>query len=68
MNACFYGRIKEELNVPIEQRIWPRINDIDYVDNLCREMGGVDTVWAGVGARGLVAFCEEPRNYFYRLK
>lgn len=67
MNACFYGRINDDLNVPINQRIWPRINDIDYVDNLCNEMGGIDTVWAGVGARGLVAFCEEPRNYFYRL-
>lgn len=67
MNACFYGRIRDDLNVPLEQRIWPRINDIDYVDNLCEAMGGIDTIWAGVGARGLVGFCEEPRNYFYRL-
>ena len=60
MNACFYGRIDEELNVPKEQRIWPRIDNIDYADNLCEELGGVDTVWAGVGATGLVAFNEAP--------
>lgn len=66
-SARFYGRIDEELNVPKEQRIWPRIDNIDYADNLCEELGGVDTVWAGVGATGLVAFNEAPRNYCYRL-
>nr|WP_296956679.1 glucosamine-6-phosphate isomerase [uncultured Mediterraneibacter sp.] len=67
MNACFYGRIDEKLNVPEEQRIWPRINNIDYADELCEKLGGIDTVWAGVGATGLVAFNEAPRNYCYRL-
>lgn len=67
MDACFYGRIDDDLNVPIEQRIWPRINDIDYPDELCEKLGGVDTVWAGVGASGLIAFNEEPRSYCYRL-
>lgn len=67
MNACFYGRIDEELNVPMEQRIWPRIDNIDYADELCEKLGGVDTVWAGIGATGLIAFNEEPRSYCYRL-
>lgn len=67
MNACFYGRIDEDLNVPVEQRIWPRINDIDYPDELCDRLGGVDTVWAGIGSRGFMAFCEEPRGYCYRV-
>ncbi|RDY33253.1 glucosamine-6-phosphate isomerase [Lachnotalea glycerini] len=67
MNACFYGRIDDELNVPEEQRIWPRINNIDYADEMCEKLGGVDTVWAGIGATGLVAFNEAPRNYCYRL-
>ena len=67
MNVCFYGRIDPELNVPEKQRIWPRINDLDYADNLCQEMGGVDTVWAGIGCKGLVAFCEAPRRYTSRL-
>lgn len=63
MNACFYGRIDDELNVPEEQRIWPRINDMDYADELCEKMGGIDTVWAGIGAAGLVAFNEAPHSY-----
>ncbi len=67
MNACFYGRIDKELNVPENQRIWLRINDIDRSDKLCEEMGGIDTVWAGVGCKGLVAFCEEPRGYTGRV-
>ena len=67
MNACFYGRIDQELNVPPEQRIWPRINNIDYCDDLCIKLGGIDTVWAGVGASGLIAFCESPREYWNRL-
>ena len=67
MNACFYGRIDDELNVPVKQRIWPRINDLDYPDKLCEELGGIDTVWAGIGCKGLVAFCESPRRYSYRI-
>ena len=67
MNACFYDQIDEELNVPEEQRIWPRINDVDYPDELCEKLGGIDTVWAGIGATGLVAFNEAPHSYCYRL-
>ncbi len=67
MNACFYGRIDKELNVPEEQRIWPRIHDLDYADRKCEELGGIDTVWAGIGCKGLVAFCEAPRSYTHRV-
>lgn len=67
MNACFYGRIDSELNVPLEQRIWPRIHNVDYADEICEQLQGIDTVWAGVGATGLVAFNEAPRHYCYRL-
>lgn len=67
MNACFYGRIEPKLNVPEKQRIWPRIYDLDHADNLCREMGGIDTIWAGVGCKGLIAFCEPPRRYSCRI-
>jgi glucosamine-6-phosphate deaminase len=67
MNACFYGRIDEELNVPAAQRIWPRIYDLDAPDELCRQLGGIDTVWAGIGAKGLVAFNEPPYRYTMRL-
>ena len=67
MNACFYGRIAPELNVPENQRIWPRIDNIDYADEICEKLGGVDTVWAGIGATGLIAFNEAPRSYCYRV-
>ena len=67
MNACFYGRIDDELNVPEEQRIWPRITDPDYPDLMCEKLGGIDTVWAGIGAKGLIAFNEEPRSYTYHV-
>jgi glucosamine-6-phosphate deaminase len=67
MNACFYGRIDQDLTVPLEQRIWPRINNLDYPDELCENLGGIDTVWAGIGCKGLVAFCEQPRRYTSRV-
>ena len=67
MNACFYGRIDEELNVPFNQRIWPRIYDLDAPDALCSQLGGIDTLWAGIGAKGLVAFNEPPYRYTMRL-
>ncbi len=67
MNACLYDRIDPELTVPVSQRIWPRINDVDRPDELCRELGGIDTLWAGIGAKGLVAFNEPPYRYTSRL-
>lgn len=67
MLACFYGRIDPELNVPENQRIWPRLDDLDYTDRLCDELGGIDTIWAGIGCKGLVAFCEPPRSYTSRI-
>jgi len=67
MLACFYNRIDSSLNVPENQRIWPKINDLDKPDLLCEKMNGIDTVWAGVGCKGLVAFDEAPRRYTQRI-
>jgi len=63
----FYEKIDPELNVPLEQRVWPRVSDLDYLDNKVNELGGIDTVWAGVGYKGLVAFCEAPRSPYYSI-
>ncbi len=63
MLACFYDRIDPELRPPEDHRIWPRINDLDAADIKCDELGGIDTVWAGIGATGLVAFNEAPRSF-----
>lgn len=67
MLACFYNRIDEDLRPAEDHRIWPRINDLDYPDEMCDKLGGIDTVWAGIGATGLVAFDEEPRNYWQHI-
>ncbi len=63
----FYHKIDPELTVPDEQRIWPRVADLDAMDKKVQELGGVDTVWAGVGYKGLVAFCEAPRSPYYSI-
>ncbi len=63
----FYGRIDPELNVPESQRIWPDIHDVDYFDRKVAELGGIDTVWAGIGCKGLIAFCEAPRDPYHRI-
>jgi len=67
MIACFYNRIDEELRPPEDHRIWPRLSNLDYPDEMCDKLGGVDTVWAGIGATGLVAFDEEPRDFWHRV-
>jgi glucosamine-6-phosphate deaminase len=67
MNAAFYNRIDPELTIPADHRFWPRIHNLDYVDEKIEELGGVDTMWAGVGCKGLVAFCEAPRAYTHRV-
>ena len=67
MKVRFYGKIDPELNVPEEQRIWPRLEDLDYIDNKIEEMGGVDTLWAGIGYKGLVAWCEAPEDPYQRV-
>ena len=67
MLADFYGLIDDELNVPEAQRFWPDINDVDAIDRKVEELGGVDTVYAGLGYKGLVAFCECPNSPYYTV-
>lgn len=67
MHHDFYDRIDDELNVPKDHRIWPDINNIDGLDRMVDELGGVDTVFAGIGYRGLVAFCEAPNSPYYSI-
>ena len=57
-NRNFYDRIDPDLNVPEEQRFMPRYNDLETCDRVIEKMGGLDTVFGGLGFRGLVAFCE----------
>ena len=67
MLSRFYGKIDSELNIPEAQRIWPRITDMDYPDQMCRQLGGIDTVWGGLGYKGLVAANESPQDPYFRV-
>lgn len=54
----FYDQIDPKLNVPPEHRYMPRYNDLETCDQKIEELGGLDTVYGGMGFRGLVAYCE----------
>jgi glucosamine-6-phosphate deaminase len=67
MNRIFYDKIDPALNVPQSQRFIPRYNDLDTVDEKIEEMGGLDSVYGGLGFRGLVAMCEAPYSPFFTV-
>lgn len=54
----FYNRIDEELNVPLEQRHRPLHENLDEMDDAIEKLGGLDSVFGGLGFRGLTAWCE----------
>ena len=62
-----FARIDPELMCPPEQIIFPDPQDLDAYDNKIEELGGIDTIWAGVGCKGLIAFCEAPHSRYYRI-
>ncbi len=62
MNKIFYGKIDPDLNIPEAQRHYPRYNDLDEMDEVVENLGGLDTVYGGMGFTGLVAYCEAPRS------
>jgi glucosamine-6-phosphate deaminase len=67
MLADFYGKIDENLNVPEAQRHFPRIGNLDQIDEAVEGLGGIDTLIGGLGYKGLVAFCEAPRSPFFTV-
>jgi glucosamine-6-phosphate deaminase len=64
-NRIFFEKIDPKLNVPMEQRHYPRYNDLDAMDQAIENIGGLDTVFAGLGFRGLVAYCEPPHSPWF---
>ena len=62
-----FSRIDPELMCPPEQIIFPDPQNLDYYDDKVAEMGGIDTIWAGIGCKGLIAFCEAPHSRYYRI-
>jgi glucosamine-6-phosphate deaminase len=60
MRREFYGPIDPELNVPEEQRHFPSVYDIDGMSRAIEAVGGIDTMYSGIGYRGHIAYNEPP--------
>ena len=67
MRRQFYGLMDPALKMPDEQIHWPRVNDLDSLDRAVEAVGGLDTVYAGMGFTGLIAFNEAPRSPWYSI-
>ena len=60
MNDEFYSRVDENLVMPKEQRLFPRVGKEKEYDELIEKLGGVDMCLGGLGINGHVAFNEPP--------
>ena len=60
MNNLFYEKMDPELNIPANQRIFPRPGRENEIGELIDRLGGVDVTYGGVGITGHIAFNEPP--------
>jgi glucosamine-6-phosphate deaminase len=67
MTRNFYDRIDQALNVPSEQRHFPLVSRPDAMAEAIKKVGGIDSVFGGIGYRGHIAFNEPPRSPWYRV-
>jgi glucosamine-6-phosphate deaminase len=67
MTRNFYGVLNTDLTVPANQRHFPNISHLDDLAEGIEKVGGVDTVYGGIGYRGHIAFNEPPRSPWYRV-
>lgn len=58
MNRTVYTKIRPELVVPEEQRVFPDPTNVEYIPKLIEELGGVDVCFGGIGINGHLAFNE----------
>jgi len=58
MERTVYTKVKPELVMPKEQRVFPDPNNPTYVPELIEKLGGVDIAFGGIGINGHVAFNE----------
>lgn len=58
MERSVYSRIRPELNVPEDHRVFPDPDDADRIPKLIDELGGVDICFGGIGINGHLAFNE----------
>lgn len=58
MDRAVYTKIRPELLMPQEQRVFPDPKDPGKISELIRELGGVDICFGGIGINGHLAFNE----------
>ena len=58
MERTVYSKIRPELNVPEDHRVFPDPENLDYIPNLIEKLGGVDCAFGGIGINGHLAFNE----------
>ena len=58
MKRLFYDRIKPELVMPENQRVFPDPENPEKIAKLIEELGGVDMVLGGIALNGHIAFNE----------
>lgn len=58
MERTVYSKIKPELVMPEEQRVFPDPKNTSYIPDLIEKLGGVDVAFGGIGINGHVAFNE----------
>ena len=58
MERTVYSKVKPELVMPPEQRVFPDPNHVSYIPELIERLGGVDIAFGGIGINGHVAFNE----------
>ncbi len=58
MDRTVYTKVKPELVMPEEQRVFPDPENLNYIPELIEKLGGVDICFGGIGINGHVAFNE----------
>lgn len=61
MNRNVYGRVKADLLMPLNQRIFPNPAHLEDIPQLIEKLGGVDIAFGGIGINGHIAF-NEPQD------
>jgi len=54
----FFSRLDNQCGLKQEQVIFPDENNIDALESMIKEVGGIDTCYGGIGIHGHVAFNE----------
>ena len=50
-----------------ERKLEKTEENLVRINDKIEELGGIDTLWAGIGYKGLVAWCEAPTNPYQRV-